>query len=1043
MVTNMKMNKKLLSMAIGATLAAASQTSMATLPAKVKFNFDAGVKNCVIGTDTTTTTGCLYDVTSTTGSWFSMDSDGNGVTDSEKTVISQNNGVILGQTQPASGSHSGAPNGSESPDIDNPWGFFTNTGMHQTTSAVTMLSDDGAGNVTLDMAGWSVTWNGIADIPMGGDTANFGTDTGIATVTCAVDCAAGDTYTLEFAAHVPLGDPSSFGGVPYVLHLEGTIVDLNQAPTAASATLSSSVTPNGSIRVDATGNVSDPDGDGIDTASVQVTYAGGRSPVPTLDVCTAASTPHALCQAEGDIVYTDNVGTDTVSSDTFTYTLTDTLGASLASPVTVNMDVVTGNLPPACNGTTLATNLGTPINVTVPNYASDSDGTIDVTSVATSNAVNGTAGVPTAAGVVTFTSASAGTASFDYTIDDDVGATCPSAGTITINVNDLPVANDDTSITVDRNSIAGVLIDVPVNDTDSDGTLDKTTVNIVSDVTNGITSVDGTTGKVTYTPNTSYLGADSFIYTIDDDLGGTSNTATVSIDVVNALPVAVNDSASVDTALVASVDINVLANDSDSDGTIDNASVVATQGTNGSTSVGLMGVVTYTPNGGYVGTDTFTYTVADNDGETSNATVNISVSSSAIVGFPDAAYLVIEAASIDNNVIKPAAGIGSWFSMETSPGSFTYVPIQGYNQLQEGTTQAAFSGSNVDGVNIPASPNIDNVWTFFGNSGVHQTTSAANELTDDGNGNVTMDLSGWNVSWNGIASIPMNSNATVAGFADGIAKLTCAVDCNYGDTYVLEYSATVPDGDASGFGNVHYFLHLEGTVAESAGVIGGANTAAAYDVTETSAVDDGGLAVTVVPGTTADSVGNTTGINLTSTDVGLKDPKLNVNDGAQCVGGCIDFYVTGVTPGGYVDIVVYLSEAIPEGASYRKLMNGVWQDFDTSQGDLVGSATATAGACQGPDGVFAIGLRAGNQCLFLRITDGGANDADGIADGTIVDPSGVLVAGSANVPASSTDGCSVSNVPVKLTERADWLLVAAFIAGFGLLTYRRRERNIR
>lgn len=95
--------------------------------------------------------------------------------------------------------------------------------MHQTTAFISVVSNDGAGNVELDFAGWSVNWNGITDIPMGGDPTNFPSDTGLAIMICTVDCADGDTYTVDYVSHVPLGDLSSFGGVGYAWHLSGTV----------------------------------------------------------------------------------------------------------------------------------------------------------------------------------------------------------------------------------------------------------------------------------------------------------------------------------------------------------------------------------------------------------------------------------------------------------------------------------------------------------------------------------------------------------------------------------------------------------------------------------------------------------------------------------------------------------------------------------------------------------------------------------------------------------------------------------------------------
>ena len=209
------------------------------------------------------------------GSWFAIDHDGSDdITTGEQTTIGGINGLAVdGVTiQAASGSHSGLPGCTfdggacstgritddpattsidettsgvdfvEAGDIDNPWAFFGQTGMHQTTSPVSTLSNDGAGNVTLDFSGWAWTWNGIPSISLGGDPANLGSalNTGIATMSCytsitystadfgnvygaATDCVDGAQYELEYKASFPLNDISGFGGAPYIAHLEGTI----------------------------------------------------------------------------------------------------------------------------------------------------------------------------------------------------------------------------------------------------------------------------------------------------------------------------------------------------------------------------------------------------------------------------------------------------------------------------------------------------------------------------------------------------------------------------------------------------------------------------------------------------------------------------------------------------------------------------------------------------------------------------------------------------------------------------------------------------
>lgn len=93
--------------------------------------------------------------------------------------------------------------------------------------------------------------------------------------------------------------------------------------------------------------------------------------------------------------------------------------------------------------------------------------------------------------------------------------------------NDPPVADNDTG-TVDEGG--SVNIDVADNDTDVDGTIDRTSIVIISGVTNGNTVVN-TDGTVDYTHDSSDTTSDSFTYTIKDDLGATSNIATVNITV--------------------------------------------------------------------------------------------------------------------------------------------------------------------------------------------------------------------------------------------------------------------------------------------------------------------------------------------------------------------------------------------------------------------------------------------------------------------------------------------------------------------------------
>lgn len=169
---------------------------------------------------------CSFGTNVTSGSWFGMDGSGNGsIQAPEKVRLDIVADYGFDDLTVATGSHPGSINGTESP-VSDIWEFFGGTGMDYLTSA---MVDNGDG--TVDMTGWTVAWNGIPAIPMGGDGANFGGDTGLAAFSCGT-CNIGDAFTLDYAAHVPLGDQSGFGGVVYNLHLEGTVSSVVPVPAA-------------------------------------------------------------------------------------------------------------------------------------------------------------------------------------------------------------------------------------------------------------------------------------------------------------------------------------------------------------------------------------------------------------------------------------------------------------------------------------------------------------------------------------------------------------------------------------------------------------------------------------------------------------------------------------------------------------------------------------------------------------------------------------------------------------------------------------------
>ena len=403
-----------------------STQAQAALSANATLQFNAGSKDCVLGG--TPPSNCTYGVTTTLGSYFSMDSDGNGsVSDNERTVISMNNGIILGTTQDASGSHSGVPDGSsENPGIDSPWSFFGNTGMHRTTSAITILSDDGAGNVTLDFAGWNVTWNGITSIPMGGDTANFPTDDGTAVLTCytdsnstgagsEVDCTNGTFFILSYPnAHVPLGDASGFGGVAYTVYLEGTISVPNSPPTAGNVTISEA--PAASF----TWTPVVSDNDAGQTLSCSIGTDGSNGTASVQSDCSAGT-------------YTPTGGAGFTGTDSFTYTVNDGNGGTATGTVSVSIQA---NPVPACPDFTVIANSGSTSTISLNTGANACSNSPDNTTLAVTSpsTQGGTVTVDTATQTASYTPAFgfSGTDTFTYTIGN-AGGTSPAA-TVTVTV---------------------------------------------------------------------------------------------------------------------------------------------------------------------------------------------------------------------------------------------------------------------------------------------------------------------------------------------------------------------------------------------------------------------------------------------------------------------------------------------------------------------------------------------------------------------------------------------------------------------------------
>ena len=204
-------------------------------------------------------------------------------------------------------------------------------------------------------------------------------------------------------------------------------------------------------------------------------------------------------------------------------------------------------------------------------------------------------------------------------------------------LNNAPWAGDDGFSTMHDTPLSVSAPGVLANDGDMDG--DALSLRVVGGPSNGTLSGPSNDGSFTYTPSASYAGSDSFTYKTNDGLDE-SNIATVTITVMvgplqsptagpvtcghgpSQLPDALDDTAT--TMESVPVSINELSNDSHPDGL---PFWISRHGNGGN---GMVfdngdGSLSYRPNPGFVGTDTFSYTIGDCNGYEDSAIVTITV----------------------------------------------------------------------------------------------------------------------------------------------------------------------------------------------------------------------------------------------------------------------------------------------------------------------------------------------------------------------------------------------------------------------------------
>ncbi|WP_143872214.1 putative Ig domain-containing protein [Catenovulum sediminis] len=264
---------------------------------------------------------------------------------------------------------------------------------------------------------------------------------------------------------------------------------------------------------------------------------------------------------------------------------------------------------------------------------------------------------------------------FQYILTDSEGASSSSA-TVNIEVQavaDAPVTLPDQVLLLED---AIQAINVLGNDSDLENDIDVNSIEIIENSEFGqLETTDS--GMVIYRPRQNYFGSDSFTYQVSDSTGLTSNISLVSISVtsVNDIPVANADSYQTNEDTV--IELDILSNDQDIDGTLDEGSIVlASEPGKGTLEIQSNGIVIYRPTENENGADSFSYQVADNQGALSDETV-VSIQIVAVNDLPkiesqpvesvfeDELYQYeIELSDIENSELQLSANVPDWLTLE-------------------------------------------------------------------------------------------------------------------------------------------------------------------------------------------------------------------------------------------------------------------------------------------------------------------------------------------------------------------------------------------
>ncbi|MFZ6801316.1 Ig-like domain-containing protein [Undibacterium sp. Di24W] len=488
------------------------------------------------------------------------------------------------------------------------------------------------------------------------------------------------------------GTPTTAGSYTFTVNVSATFFSV---PVLYSTTINVTVLPPAPVA---------PTANGFSQSVTQNSTNNVLSPSTSGSVSSISviSTPlHGTATVSGlNIIYTPTSGY--AGSDTFSYQATGPGGTSSAATVSITVAAAAFSVTPL-NITILA---NTSANSIVPVITGSASSLIIVSGASHGSvSVNGLA--------LRYTPAAGYVGSDSVVVIASNGSANSAPANISINVVEPSPILESSIVRVNTNSSAN-LINPSIQG-------NAASLSIIGMPTHGVVTLNGL--DLRYTPEKGYAGIDQ-ITLLALGTGGPSSTATITINVVNDLPV------------VNATTINVNANSSGNSiipSTSGNVSSIAIRTPPGRGVAIISGLgVSYTPEPGFVGVDTLSVTATGIGGTSIPALITINVL--AVAPVLTGSNVQVVANSVANSIIPKIAGLATTINIvsASSHGSVVlrgtellYTPTTGYIGNDAVTITATGAGGVSNSVTITI--NVQAI-SASSNSVIVQANSTTNPL---------------------------------------------------------------------------------------------------------------------------------------------------------------------------------------------------------------------------------------------------------------------------------------------------------------------------